>query len=63
LATFEGRFTEAASLKVGVVVARFNDLVTAKLLSGSRNIYSPDWNHRRLRLIKFQFGASVARNS
>jgi len=34
LASFEGRFTEAASLKVGVVVARFNDLVTAKLLSG-----------------------------
>jgi 6,7-dimethyl-8-ribityllumazine synthase len=34
VATFEGRFTEAASLRVGVVVARFNDLVTAKLLSG-----------------------------
>ena len=34
MATFEGRFTEAASLRVGVVVARFNDLVTAKLLSG-----------------------------
>jgi len=34
LATFEGRFTEAASLRIGVVVARFNDLVTAKLLSG-----------------------------
>jgi 6,7-dimethyl-8-ribityllumazine synthase len=34
VATFEGRFTEAASLRIGVVVARFNDLVTAKLLSG-----------------------------
>ena len=34
MATFEGRFTEAASLRVGIVVARFNDLVTAKLLSG-----------------------------
>ena len=34
MATFEGRFTEAASLQIGVVVARFNDLVTAKLLSG-----------------------------
>lgn len=34
MATFEGRFTEAASLGIGVVVARFNDLVTAKLLSG-----------------------------
>ena len=34
MATFEGRFTDAASLQVGVVVARFNDLVTAKLLSG-----------------------------
>jgi 6,7-dimethyl-8-ribityllumazine synthase len=34
VATFEGRFTEAASLRIAVVVARFNDLVTAKLLSG-----------------------------
>jgi 6,7-dimethyl-8-ribityllumazine synthase len=34
VATFEGRFTEAATLQIGVVVARFNDLVTAKLLSG-----------------------------
>ena len=34
MATFEGRFTDAASLRIGVVVARFNDLVTAKLLSG-----------------------------
>ena len=31
---FEGRFSDAAGLRVGVVVARFNDLVTAKLLSG-----------------------------
>ena len=34
MANFEGRFTEAANLRIGVVVARFNDLVTAKLLSG-----------------------------
>ena len=34
MATFEGRFTEAAGLRIGVVVARFNDLVTTKLLSG-----------------------------
>jgi 6,7-dimethyl-8-ribityllumazine synthase len=34
LAVFEGRFTEASGLRVGVVVARFNDLVTGKLLSG-----------------------------
>jgi 6,7-dimethyl-8-ribityllumazine synthase len=34
LAVFEGRFTGAASLRIGVVVARFNDLVTGKLLSG-----------------------------
>ena len=34
MATFEGRFTEAASLRIVVVVARFNDLVTAMLLSG-----------------------------
>ena len=30
----EGRFTEAGGLRIAVVVARFNDLVTGKLLSG-----------------------------
>jgi len=34
MATIEGRFTDAAKLRIGVVVARFNDLVTQKLLSG-----------------------------
>ena len=34
MATFEGRFSDAAGLRVAIVVARFNDLVTAKLLSG-----------------------------
>ena len=34
MATFEGRFTDAQTLRIGVVVARFNDLVTSKLLSG-----------------------------
>ena len=34
MATFEGRFTDSSGLKIAVVVARFNDLVTAKLLSG-----------------------------
>ena len=34
MATFEGRFTDTTGLRVGVVVARFNDLVTGKLLSG-----------------------------
>ena len=31
---FEGSFTNASTLKVGIVVARFNDLITNKLLSG-----------------------------
>jgi 6,7-dimethyl-8-ribityllumazine synthase len=31
---FEGQFAGASALKVAIVVARFNDLVTAKLLSG-----------------------------
>ena len=31
---FEGSFTNAATLKVGIVVARFNDLITNKILSG-----------------------------
>ncbi len=34
MATLEGRYTEASGLKIAVVVARFNDLVTGKLLSG-----------------------------
>ena len=34
MVSFEGRFTDASSLKVGLVVARFNDLVTNKLLNG-----------------------------
>ena len=34
MATFEGRFTDASRLRIAVVVARFNDLVTGKLLSG-----------------------------
>ena len=33
MATFEGRFTDVVGLRIGVVVARFNDLVTTKLLS------------------------------
>ena len=34
MATFEGRFTDASDLRIGIVIARFNDLVTGKLLSG-----------------------------
>ena len=34
MAVFEGRFSDTASLRIGVVVARFNDLVTSRLLSG-----------------------------
>ena len=34
MATFEGSFTDTTSLKVGIVIARFNDLITSKLLSG-----------------------------
>ncbi len=34
MATFEGRFDDSTSFRIAVVVARFNDLVTGKLLSG-----------------------------
>ena len=34
MAIIEGSFQNAASLKVAIVVARFNDLITNKLLSG-----------------------------
>ena len=31
---YEGNFTGASDLKIGIVVARFNDLITNKILSG-----------------------------
>lgn len=34
MAHFEGRFSDAADLRIAMVVARFNDLITGKLLSG-----------------------------
>jgi 6,7-dimethyl-8-ribityllumazine synthase len=34
LTIFEGRFTDVGQLHIAVVVARFNDLVSGKLLSG-----------------------------
>jgi 6,7-dimethyl-8-ribityllumazine synthase len=34
LTVFEGRFTDVGQLRIAVVVARFNDLVSGKLLSG-----------------------------
>ena len=34
MTVFEGSFTNASALKVGIVIARFNDLVTSKILSG-----------------------------
>tara|TARA_Y100001968_G_scaffold242752_1_gene226458 strand:+ start:19975 stop:20451 length:477 start_codon:yes stop_codon:yes gene_type:complete len=34
MVTYEGLFTDASNLKIGIVVARFNDLVTNKLLTG-----------------------------
>ncbi|KZR79906.1 6,7-dimethyl-8-ribityllumazine synthase [Prochlorococcus marinus str. MIT 1342] len=34
MTTYEGRFTDASGLRISIVIARFNDLVTTKLLSG-----------------------------
>ncbi len=34
MATIEGTFDKSSSLKLAIVVARFNDLITNKLLSG-----------------------------
>ena len=34
MATIEGTFEKSSSLKVAIVIARFNDLITSKLLSG-----------------------------
>ena len=34
MSIFEGSFSNASTLKVGIVIARFNDLITNKILSG-----------------------------
>ena len=34
MSSFEGSFTNASTLKIGIVIARFNDLITNKILSG-----------------------------
>ncbi len=34
MATIEGTFKESSNLRISIVVARFNDLITNKLLSG-----------------------------
>ena len=34
MATIEGTFEKSSSLRVAIVIARFNDLITTKLLSG-----------------------------
>ncbi len=34
MATIEGTFTNSSTLRIAIVVARFNDLITNKLLSG-----------------------------
>tara|TARA_B100000579_G_scaffold102954_1_gene81954 strand:- start:29 stop:505 length:477 start_codon:yes stop_codon:yes gene_type:complete len=34
MATIEGTFETSSSLRVAIVIARFNDLITSKLLSG-----------------------------
>ena len=34
MTTFEGRFTDTSRLRFAIVISRFNDLVTNKLLSG-----------------------------
>ena len=34
MATIEGTFEKSSSLKLAIVIARFNDLITTKLLSG-----------------------------
>ena len=37
MAVFEGTFTQAEALKFALVIGRFNDLVTVKLLEGCQD--------------------------
>ena len=41
MAIFEGSFTDASKIRISVVVARFNDLVTGKLLVKNNLNYPP----------------------
>ncbi len=40
MAVFEGRFTQPESLRFAIVIGRFNDLVTEKLLAGCQDCLS-----------------------
>ena len=42
MAIYEGSFTNAKTLKVGIVIARFNDLITTKILAGFR-LFEKTW--------------------
>ncbi len=44
MAIFEGSFTNASTLKVGIVIARFNDLITNKILSGCLDCFKTEIN-------------------
>ena len=37
MATFEGNFTQTSGLRFAIVIGRFNDLVTSKLLAGCQD--------------------------
>lgn len=37
MATFEGNFTQSASWRFAIVIGRFNDLITSKLLEGCQD--------------------------
>lgn len=37
MAVFEGNFTSASSLRLAIIIGRFNDLVTEKLLAGCQD--------------------------
>ena len=37
MATYEGTFVGSSELKIGVIVARFNDLISTKLLAGCKD--------------------------
>tara|TARA_Y100001970_G_scaffold285458_1_gene405294 strand:- start:722 stop:1198 length:477 start_codon:yes stop_codon:yes gene_type:complete len=40
MTTYEGSFIGASELRIGVIIARFNDLISSKLLSGCKDCLS-----------------------
>ena len=59
MAVFEGNFTQTSSFRFAIVIGRFNDLVTSKLLSGCQDClqrHGVDVSSREPRQVDYMYG-------